>query len=290
VGRRGRKGRPGDEETTVLYEIGRPSRAPRERPPWRPKPPALEILREEASWTAVAKPAGVASVKERWDREAPTALNLLHAEWLRRDPAAPKPFVIHRIDKDTSGLLLFGRTPEAARELSTAFRKRTVAKEYLALVVGSPPEPSGELEIRLQPDPRRPERMRSDPKHGKKSLTAWETVESFRGWTLLRALPRTGRTHQIRVTLAELGCPIVADHLYGDGEGLLLSRLKRRYKPPKDHPERPLLGRLALHAHRLRFPDPAAPGAEVAVEAPLPKDFRLALDRLREEKAADPVP
>ncbi len=123
--------------------------------------------------------------------------------------------------------------------------------------------------------------MRVDEKKGKRSVTDWETVEEFRGWTLVRAMPLTGRTHQIRVTLARLGCPVVADHLYGDGERLFLSSLKRGYKRPKDHGEFPLLGRLGLHAHRLRFPDPGDPAAEASAEAPLPKDLRVTLEKLR---------
>lgn len=279
--RPGRRGRPHLEETVTIFEIGRNPKAGRNRPERRVKPPRIEVLREAPGWTAVLKPAGVASVKERWKPDAPTVLELLWTEWRRRDREAPKPFVIHRIDKETSGLLLFGRDAATAKALSTAFRRRLVKKEYLALVVGRPPEPSGTLEVRLLPDPRRPERMRVDEKRGKKSVTAWETVEEFRRWTLLRALPLTGRTHQIRVTLSRLGCPVVADPLYGDGDGLRLSAMKRGYKPPRDHGEFPLLARLGLHAHRLRFPDPADPAAEVAVESPLPKDFRVALEKLR---------
>lgn len=283
MGKRERGPRDADlEETVTIYEIGRFSEAGRERPQRREKPPAIEILREEKGWTAIAKPAGVASVRERWKPDAPTALELLHAEWKRSDPEAPKPFVIHRIDKETSGLLLFGRDTATAKALSTAFRRRLVRKEYLALVAGTPPEPSGEIEIRLLPDPKKPGRMRIDERRGKKSLTAWETAETFRGWTLLRVLPRTGRTHQIRVSLARLGCPVVADPLYGDPTGLLLSALKRGYKRPRDHEERPLIGRLALHAHRLGFEDPGAgEGVEAAVEAPLPRDFQVALEKLR---------
>ena len=292
MGRRRRVTDPeaeGYEETVTIFEIGRSPPASRERPERRPKTPRIEILREEAGWSVVAKPAGLASVKERWRKEASTALEQLWDAWKRKDPAAPKPFVIHRIDKETSGLLLFGRDADTAKALSAAFRKRLVHKEYLALVAGSPPEASGETEIRLLPDPRKPERMRVDEKKGKKSVTAWEIVEAFRGWTLVRALPRTGRTHQIRVTLAHIGCPIVADHLYGDGKGFLLSGIKRGYKRPKDHGEFPLLGRLALHAHRLGFPDPAGgpESPEVSVEAPLPKDFRVTLEKLREYAPGD---
>ena len=242
------------------------------------------MVAEGPGWTALAKPAGLASVRERWAPDAPTALSLLHALWRDRDPDAPKPFVIHRIDKETSGLLLFGRDAATAKALSAAFRRRTVRKEYLALVLGRPPEPSGEIEVRLLPDPRDPRRMVVHPKRGKKSVTAWETVEAFRGWTLLRVLPRTGRTHQIRVTLAGAGCPVAVDPIYGDGAPVLLSAIKPRYKPPSDHGEFPILARLALHAHRLVSPDTAGTGGEVAVEAAIPKDFRLTLERLRRWK------
>ena len=277
----------GFEETVTIFEIGRSPKGARDRGERRVKPKRIEILREEPGWTVVMKPAGVASVKERWRPEAETALEQLWDEWRRRDPEAPKPFVIHRIDKETSGLLLFGRDAATAKVLSAAFRRRTVRKEYLALVAGSPPEPSGEKEIRILPDPRKPERMRIDEKKGKKSVTGWETVESFRGWTLLRAIPLTGRTHQIRVTFAEIGCPILADPLYGDGKGFLLSSIKRGYKAPRDHGEFPLLGRLGLHAHRLCFPDPSGAAGEISVEAELPKDFRVTLEKLR-EFAGDP--
>jgi len=275
----GRPGPAGRRETETIYEIGR-APAPERRAPRPPRGPDLEVVRETAGWTAVHKPAGLASVKERWHPGAPTALSRLHDLWRARDPEAPRPWVVHRIDRETSGLLLFARDPDAARALSEAFRKRRVRKEYLALVAGMPPEPSGEVEVRLLPDPRRPERMLVVEKRGKRSVTAWETEERFRGWTLLRVLPRTGRTHQIRATLAHLGCPIAADPLYGQAGGLLLSTFKRGYKPPRDHPERPLLGRLGLHAHRLAFEDPGG-GGEVALEADPPKDFRVALEKLR---------
>jgi len=193
--------------------------------------------------------------------------------------------VIHRIDKETSGVLLFGRDPASAAALSRAFRRHQVGKEYLAIVEGRPEPPAGEVELRLQPDPRRSPAMRVVRHGGKPSTTAWETLETFREHALLAVRPRTGRTHQIRVTLAHLGWPVVADPLYGGGPGLFLSHLKHGYKPPAGHPERPLLGRLALHALRLGFDDPAG-GSRVEVEAPIPKDFRVALERLRRHAPA----
>ena len=283
-GRRGPDPRRARAEIETIYEIGR-APPPPPRPVRPPRVPDLEIVRETPGWTAVHKPAGLASVKERWQPGAPTALSRLHDLWLAKDPAAPRPWVIHRLDKETSGIMLFGRDAGTARALSEAFRKRRVRKEYLALVAGLPPEPSGESEIRLLPDPRKPERMLVVEKRGKKSVTAWETVEEFRGWTLLRVLPRTGRTHQIRATLHQLGCPVAADPLYGDAGPLFLSAIKPRYKASRDREERPLLGRLGLHAHRLVFEDPTGPG-EVVLEAPPPKDLRVALEKLRRYAAS----
>jgi 23S rRNA pseudouridine1911/1915/1917 synthase len=133
----------------------------------------------------------------------------------------------------------------------------------------------------LEADRRRPGFMRVVRHGGKPSVTAWRTLETFRGWTLLLVRPRTGRTHQIRVTFAHLGCPVAADRLYGDGQGILLSSLKRGYKRPRDHGEFPLLGRLGLHALALEFDDPDAPGTPVRLECPPPKDLRVTLERLR---------
>ena len=287
------RGKPPREETTVLYEIGRSSPADADGEEdagarvRRPRRPRLEEIRREDGWIAVSKPAGVPSVRERWNTEAPTALSLLHGEFRRKDPGAPLPFVIHRIDKETSGLLLFGRDEETSRTISEAFRRRRVRKEYLALVIGSPPEPAGEIELRLLADPRRKPAMRVVRHRGKRSTTAWETEETFRSHTLLHVRPRSGRTHQIRVTLAHIGCPVLADPLYGGGGGLYLSALKPGYRAPRDHPERPLLGRLALHAHRLAFDLGEGDALRtVALEAPLPKDFRVSLERLRQYAAS----
>ena len=114
---------------------------------------------------------------------------------------------------------------------------------------------------------------------GKPALTRWEVAERFRGYALLRAWPETGRTHQIRVHLSHLGCPLVGDALYGSGAPLLLSKLKAGYRAGK-RSERPLIERTALHAVKLRFKDPS--GEEpTTVESPLPKDFRVALKQLR---------
>ena len=142
---------------------------------------------------------------------------------LRADPGAPYPHVVHRLDKDTSGVLLFARHAAAQGELRRQFRERTVEKRYLALVAGVPSPPEGRSEIAIEKDPARPGRMRLARRGGKLCRTEYRTlsVHGTHAWVELR--PLTGRTHQIRITMRELGAPCVADPLYGDGEPLWLS-------------------------------------------------------------------
>ncbi|MHC4820166.1 MAG: RluA family pseudouridine synthase [Planctomycetota bacterium] len=271
-----------DEGGKVLFELGKAPKEEREVRERRPRPLKLEVVAEGAQWTAVAKPSGMVSTGSRTEEgPGPSALEMLHALWTSDDEAAERPHAVHRLDRETSGLLLFARGREAAARIARAFRRRRVRKEYLALVNGRPPEAEGEIELRLLSDPRKRGGVRVVRHRGKRSRTAWETLESFRGFSLLRVLPRSGRTHQIRCTLAHLGCPVVGDALYGGGDGLFLSNIKRDYRPSKDREEQPLIGRVALHAHKLAVdPDERIPEG-IDVEAEPPKDFRVTLERLR---------
>jgi RluA family pseudouridine synthase len=245
------------------------------------KPPALAILHADEHLVAVDKPNGVPSVRERWDAEAPTALDRAQAILEREADGEIRLRTVHRLDKDTSGVLLLARTPEAGRELSRQFRRHEVEKTYLALIGGAAFEAEGVIEARIDRDPRRPGAMRVVKRRGKTATTRWAREESFRGFALLRVTPETGRTHQIRVHLAHAGMPLAIDPLYGgERESIRLSELKRRYKPSGRKPESPLIERLTLHAASLRFAHPAT-GEPTTVEAPLPKDFRLALRDLR---------
>jgi 23S rRNA pseudouridine955/2504/2580 synthase/23S rRNA pseudouridine1911/1915/1917 synthase len=259
----------------------------------RRKPPRITIIEDAGAWVAVDKPAGLSTTRERFQPKADTALSLLHRLDLAKNPDAPLPKPVHRLDKETSGVVLFARGTEAAAALSEAFRKRRVDKDYLALVNGGPSEPSGEIDVRLSADPGPGKPVRVLRHGGRPSRTSWSVEETFSGYTLLRVIPRTGRTHQVRATLAHLGWPIVGDSLYGGGDGLFLSAIKPRFRAPADHPEHPLLGRVGLHAERLRFADPLAEDPETApkrsVEAPLPKDFRAALTQLRRWGPAPPA-
>ena len=235
------------------------------------------VLHRDEHLLAIDKPAGIASTRERWDHDTPSVVDRV-MEQLERETGEEFPLrTVHRIDKDTSGVLLLARTGAAGRALGRQFRQREVAKVYLALVAGAPREPEGRIDARLDRDPRRPGAMRVVRKGGKLSLTRWETVERYLGFALLRVRPETGRTHQIRVHLAHAGMPLAIDPLYGGArEAIRLSELKRDYRPSGRKPESPLIARLTLHAASVAFDHPAS-GERTRVEAPLPKDLRLVL-------------
>ncbi|HVS73260.1 MAG TPA: RluA family pseudouridine synthase [Phycisphaerae bacterium] len=237
------------------------------------------ILHADDALLAVNKPSGLAVLPGRG-----RAQNLL--DLLQHDPALSwpheKPFVIHRIDADTSGIILLAKTPAAQKHLAEQFRTRTVTKEYLALVRGTPTQESGSTDLPIGQDPHNKNRMvirGTGAGEPKKSRTKWIVAERFAGVTLLKVFPVTGRRHQIRVHLKAMGYPLAVDPYYG-GESVLLSEFKRHYKIGKFQEERPLIARLTLHAHRLSFVHPLT-AAATTLTADLPKDFRATLEALR---------
>ena len=245
------------------------------------RPPRLkiEILADDADLTIIDKPAGITSVSERWDPDLPTAIDLLWAEWQKRDPDAPRPHVIHRLDKATSGLIVFAKHRDAQVALREQFRLRTVEKRYLALTAGIPVPPEGTIEIEIEPDPSNPGRVRTVKRGGKACFTAYKTLEVHGWYAWVELHPKTGRTHQLRISLREIAAPIVCDPFYGDGAPVLLSKVKKHYHAGRGEAERPLLGRLGLHAQALTFDHPSTQ-ARTTVEAPLPKDLRTTLRQL----------
>ncbi len=248
-----------------------------------PPPPVPEVLYADEACLVVDKPAGVPVIPERF-REVETLRDLVQGgEGLR---------IVHRLDRGTSGCLLLARNLEAQRSLTRQFRERGIEKVYWALVRGRFPRGrTMDVAHAIGPDLRRRGKMRVVPeeeieKHPgrphKRAFTSLEGKEQFRGYALVEARPRTGRTHQVRVHLASLGLPLVGDRLYAPGveRGLFLSEFKPGYRPKPGREEAPLLGRLALHALELRFRSPAT-GEMVTARAPVPRDFERALARLR---------
>ena len=247
------------------------------------RPRSLDILAETDDWVAVSKPAGLATIPGRGEDDS--VLERLGRELGLPSTGTidPRIRVVHRLDKDTSGVLLFAKHSAAQRHLSHQFQNNTIAKEYLALVVGRPTENEGEIDAPLGRHPASHLRMAVVRHGGRPAKTAWRVEEAFRHFTLLRVFPKTGKTHQIRVHLQSIGLPLAIDPLYnaprgGAAPGLLLSSFKRGYRPDGAS-ERPLIERLTLHAERLSFQSLA--GDTVRLEAPLTKDFRAALNMLQ---------
>ena len=264
--------------------------------PAAPVAPADEVpvLYEDADVCVVDKPAGLSTEPERWARATPCLAGALlsiaaerRGEHDEPGPDSFRPRLVHRIDKETSGAVLVAKHLEAERVLRSAFEEGRVGKEYLALVEGEHPLADGESEVidlPLQHDPRRGGRVRVSEGDGKPSRTRVSVERRFRGYTLLRCAPLTGRTHQIRVHVAARGFPLAVDKLYGRRDGLLLSELKPGYKHKRGVVERPLIDRLTLHASRIAFPGISTPG-EHEVEAPLPKDLERVLKQLARVRA-----
>lgn len=257
-----------------------------------PPPKTLTILHEDDAVMVIDKPDGVAVEPERWARDAGCVSGALLQLALERsgsdgkDPLEFRPRLVHRIDKDTTGCLLVAKTIEVERGLREAFGDGRVQKSYLALVEGEHPLADGEeqlLEWQIAADRRKSGKMRATESGGKPSRTVISVERRFQGFTLMRAAPLTGRTHQIRVHLSAAGFPLVVDPLYGRRTAIALSEFKRGYRPKRGREELPLMNRLTLHAHRLRFPDfaPGAPeGAVREVVSDLPKDFERLLTQL----------
>ena len=241
-------------------------------------PTALSVLHSDAALFAIDKPAGLATAGERSTR-TPHLLGLLKSA---RPEANPK--LVHRIDKQASGVVIFACGRDAKRALHEEFGARRVTKDYLALVSGHVDDAPIKIEAPLMLRNGRPQRMVVSESRGKASVTWVRALLRFRGFTLVHARPVTGRTHQIRVHLRHLGHALVGDALYDGAPELRLSEIKYRYRPGRGESERPLLARLALHAFRIRLTSPAD-GATITVTAPLPKDLRSAIKQLQKGAA-----
>jgi 23S rRNA pseudouridine1911/1915/1917 synthase len=252
----------------------------------------ISILHEEEAFVVLDKAAGVV-VHPVGKFVSDTLMNVLFARYRGPDGApTATPMVVHRLDRQTSGVLVVAKNDEARRRLGLAFEERRVEKEYLALVRGAFGPERTIVEAPIGPDPRGINRtMMAVREDGKSAQTEFELVRRFRGASLVRCRPLTGRTHQLRLHLAHLGHPIWCDPLYGpDGDPGDPGRI-----PPMTaaaalvageglDPDVPILNRLGLHAAALSFAHPFT-NAPLRYEAPVPADLAAALAVL--ERACD---
>ena len=240
----------------------------------KPRMPGYTILHQDDAVLALNKDSGLAVLSGRGRTES--LVGMLEKE---ESLKGIKPLMLHRIDADTSGLILLALTAEAQKKISEQFCTRTITKEYYALVRGTPLNASGSTDLPIGKDPKNKNRMVIRGDEAKKARTKWIVEERFTGVTLMKVYPVTGRRHQIRVHLKAIGYPLAVDKLYG-GDEIKLSEFKKHFKLGKEQEERPLIARLTLHAHKLTFVHPTTE-AETTIEAPLPKDFRATLEALR---------
>lgn len=248
------------------------------------KRPTLPILWQTDRLVAVHKPAALATIPGRGETDSvfeqlAALLNLPH-----KGDTDPRLRVVHRLDKDTSGVLLFAKDKDAQRHLSHQFQNNRIEKEYLAICVGRPAATSGTIDGPLCVNPNSKTRMMISEAHGRPARTDWRIEESFGDYQLVRAFPKTGKTHQIRVHLKSVGLPLAVDALYnpprpGGVPGIFLSKVKRDYSPTFGEEERPLIGRLTLHAEKLAFENLDGQRVELVCEPP--KDFRATVNQLR---------
>ena len=232
-----------------------------------------EIIYEDETLVVINKAPGDLSIP---DRHRPELFNLQN--WL--EDRYGQIWVVHRLDRETSGVLCFARSAEAHRQLSMQFENREVKKTYLALVDGTPFPPAGDIDQPIAPNPSQPGKMMVGKK-GKSALTHYQVTETFRQFSLLEVDIQTGRTHQIRVHLAHIGNPLAVDQLYGKRNFCLLSEIKgQHFRLGKEQEERPLMSRHTLHAVRLQFHHPSS-GKIREFSAPLQKDFSAMLKQLR---------
>ena len=229
-----------------------------------------EMIAETENWVAVNKPSGMLSIPDRYLQQSVSVKSWLAQKY-------PQIFTVHRIDKDTSGIILFAKNEATHAYLSQLFTKRQIRKTYLALVAGRLLQESGTIDDPIGEHFSQKGVMMIHAK-GKPAVSHYRLVEQFAKYALVEFEIETGRTHQIRVHARRMGHSIVADPLYGDGKGIFVSEIKPRFNRGTEE-ERPLLDRLALHASTLQFT--GMNGEQVHLEAPFHKDFSAVLYQLR---------
>lgn len=225
------------------------------------------IIFEDENIIVIDKPAHLLVLSDRYNQSLPNLNRMLKDE-------LGDIFVVHRIDKETSGVIVFAKNSETHAALNSQFENKEVEKTYLAIVTGNSVTDEGTIDSPITESQRHPGVMKVDPKHGKPSKTNYRVIERFDGYAFVEVKPATGRMHQIRIHLSSIGLPIICDRIYGDGNPFFLSQVKPRYFSEGD--EKPLLARAALHAESISFVHPLTK-ERTSFRAEMPKDMRSVL-------------
>ena len=235
----------------------------------------IEIIFENDHFIALNKAAGMLTIPDRHDETQVSLYRYLQNEY-------GKIFIVHRLDRDTSGLVLFAKTEETHKYLSQLFEQRKIEKIYLGIIHGSLEIKKGSINEPITDHPFQKGLM-TVSKKGKASITDYLVLEDYNLYSLVQFNIHSGRTHQIRVHMKFAGHPIICDSLYGDGKPVLLSSFKKKYKLSQhDEEEKPMISRLALHSHKLTFKD--LHGKNHSIETPLPKDMKALLQQLKKNR------
>ncbi len=239
----------------------------------------LEILFEDDYLVAINKAPGmvVHPAKGHWAGTLTSAL-AYHFEKLSSIGGLARPGIVHRLDRDTSGVILIAKTDASHLSLSKQFEERKVEKEYFAIVSPVPDRDRDLIDkpIGAHPYQREKKAIRVGHSTSRAATTFYEVIDRFRGFASVSVKPKTGRTHQIRVHLAHIGTPVLCDALYSGRARLTMKEITKRAED-----ELPLLERQALHAHRISFSHPQS-GKQIEIVAELPKDIRETLETIRE--------
>ncbi len=237
----------------------------------------LDLIYEDDHLVAINKPPSmvVHPAKGHWSGTMTAAL-AFHFKSLSSIGGPTRPGIVHRLDRDTSGVILVAKTDQAHAALGKQFQDRTVEKEYYAIVTPAPDRDRDIIDkpIGEHPYQREKKAIRENHRSSRAAVSMYEVIERLNGFALVRVKPKTGRTHQIRVHMAHVGCPVVCDRLYGGRARLSVGDLNR------SDDQTMLLERQALHAKRIAFDHPES-GDRMELECPLPADMEALMEALR---------
>lgn len=242
---------------------------------------SLNILYEDENFVAINKPPNmvVHPAKGHWAGTLTSAL-AYHFETLSTIGGPTRPGIVHRLDRDTSGVILVARTDLAHSALSAQFEARTVHKEYLTIVTPSPDRDRDQIDkpIGDHPYQREKKAIRENHPSSRNAVSFYEVIERFQGFATVLVKPKTGRTHQIRIHMAHVGCPVLCDKLYSGRAQVTLKDFSR-----VSTDDTVLLNRQALHAQSIEFDHPITK-KRMTIDAPVPDDINATIAALREHR------